>query len=159
MIVKVPEVKLLAADAGGEMLLTRLSDDISFVAPSFQVTVESDTVISNGRGVDHEQVSGGGSDLGINVLNCNPSQFRTPKHLAPHIDTRKLLIPSPSLLKPLSPWSPVGHKYNDENEKAKYFAHIPIMKFLDPNKQNKEETGQQPEESAGNFIIFTLQKL
>jgi len=150
MIVKVPEVKLLAADAGGEMMLTRLSDDISFVAPSFQVTVESET---------HEQVSGGGSDLGINVLNY-PSQFSTPKHLAPHVDTRKLLIPSPSLLKPLSPWSPVGPKYNDENGKAKcYSARIPIMKFLDPNKQNKEETGQQPEESAGNFIIFTLQKL
>ena len=83
-VVEISEFEPVATE--GEALLT----------PSLQVT-----------GVDHELASGVGSYVGANNFRY-PSQFITPKQVAPRVNSRKLLIPSPGVKEPLSPWSPVG---------------------------------------------------
>ena len=115
MVVEISEFEPVAA--AGETLLT----------PSLQVT-----------GLDHEQASGGGSYVGANNFRY-PFQFITPKELATRVNSRKLLIPSPGVKEPLSPWSPVGgpEYIMEEDEEESGSAPSPNVMVLASDQEGK----------------------
>jgi len=115
MVTEISEFQPVAGE--GETLLT----------PSLQVT-----------GVDHELASGVGSYMGANNFRY-PSQFITPKQLATRVNSRKLLIPSPGVKEPLSPWSPVGgpEYIMEEDEEENCSAPSPNVMVRATDQENK----------------------